>query len=159
MSDGQCRSAVAVVELSRTQRGVLIAFGLIGTILLIVISSMAATDGVWAVAVVGALFLVVLVGFDYRAIRMSLTVYDGELLVRNLFQTRRVSREEIADLYASPAASSPFRGNIWFTLRDGSILPIDIAGRRMPLTAKGLVTLEKRRSLLRQWFSGANRDR
>lgn len=143
----------SVVRLPRAVRGSLIVFVLVGCAVLIPIGVVASVDDVPLVTVIAALTLAGVVVFVYRMVRVSLTLSGQALLVRNFVRTRRVARVDIEQVHVGAMTDSPFRGSIWVSLRDGSVLPIDVAGRRLPFGARGRSRVEERHRLLQGWLA------
>lgn len=145
-------SASSVVRLRPAVRASLIVFVLVECAVLIPICVVASVDDVPLVAVIAALMLAGVVAFTYRMIRVSMIFSPDELVVRNFFRTRQVARTDVEKIQMGAITDWPFRGNITLLLRDGAVLPLDIAGRRLPLTGRGRAVVDERRRRLQSWI-------
>jgi len=102
--------------------------------------------------VVTTVMLAILLVFGYRIVRISVTFSERDLLVRNFSRSRRLTRAEVDEVHLGSLTDSPFRGSVWLSMRDGSVLGIDIAGRHLPFGARGRSTVEARHRLLQSWL-------
>jgi hypothetical protein len=102
-------------------------------------------------AVIPVLMLAFGLTLGYRLLRMSVTLGPEDLLVRNYFQTRRVSRAEVEGFRIGSVSTQPFRRTIYLLLGDGSVLPLDVAGRAN-FSGRGKAVLAERMRVLQRWF-------
>jgi hypothetical protein len=69
-------------------------------------------------------------GFTYRIFRASVTLGSEALLVRNFSQARRIPRTDIEGFRLGAVSQWRSRQTqtIYVLLRDGTVLPLDVAG-------------------------------
>jgi len=89
--------------------------------------------------------------FGYRLFRLSVTLYPQGLLVRNIYRTRHVARADIEGFRQGAESMQPFTRTIYVMLRDGSVLPLDVAGRRF-VFGRGRALLDERMRTLQNWL-------
>lgn len=86
-----------------------------------------------------------------RTFRMSVTFEADALTVRNFFRTRRLRRDEIEGFRSGPMNNQPFGRTIYALLCQGSVFPLDAAGRPYPF-GRGRGKLEERQAMLQSWL-------
>ncbi len=89
--------------------------------------------------------------FGYRIFRLSVTLRPQELLVRNLYRTRRIVRADVEGFRQGAMSQQPFTRTIYVLLRDGTVVPLDVAGRPY-FFGRGKTLLEDRMQLLQRWL-------
>lgn len=110
----------------------------------------AAADGSPAV-VIPMLMLTFGLTLGYRIFRLSVTLGPQDLLVRNFYRTRRIFRADIEGFRHGAMSQQPFMRTIYVLLRDGTVFPLDVAGRPS-FSARGKALLEDRMQLLQRWL-------
>jgi hypothetical protein len=91
-------------------------------------------------------------GFCYRIFRVSATLDSTALLVRNFSQARRIPRTDIEGFRLGPVSGWwSSRQTIYVLLRDGTVLPLDVAGNRYAFTG-GSALLASRMLSLQHWL-------
>jgi hypothetical protein len=79
------------------------------------------------------LFLLVWLAFAltllYRILRMSIELLPDELIVRNLFRTRRLARREVEGFRVGSYGPMSFSRCVFALLRDGTMLTLDVTLR------------------------------
>lgn len=94
--------------------------------------------------------LAVGVTFGVRLFRMSITLKSDELVIRNVLRTRRVQRRDVEGFRSGAMTGQPIGRTIYALLRDGSVVPLDVAGR-MYRFGRGRALLDERLALLERW--------
>jgi hypothetical protein len=77
---------------------------------------------------------------------------DGRLVVRNLWRTTTVRREDIADVAAARAARGSSGWAIHLTLRTGAVVRMDVTA--VPLRGPLRRRLERHLSAIQEWVAG-----
>ena len=86
----------------------------------------------------------------YRTFRLSVTLGSEELLVRNFSRTQRVIRAEVEGFRMGDVSRRPFGRTIYVLLRDGTVLPLDVAEHQ---ARYGFGKLENQMQSLQQWLA------
>ena len=89
-----------------------------------------------------------------RTFRMSVAFDADALVVRNFFRTRTLLREDIEGFRSGSMSSQPFGRTIYALLRDGSVFPLDVAGRAYRF-GRGRGKLDERQATLQAWLNQA----
>lgn len=110
----------------------------------------------WAHQNAPAVVFVVLIlplglALGYRAVRLSVTCYDDYLLVRNHVRTYRVPRSEIEGFRIGRKVHQSRTLTIYARLRDGTVLPFDVAAWHLFYFGRGM-TLKDQLRLLEAWL-------
>ena len=103
-------------------------------------------------AIVPVIMLAFGVTVGLRMFRMSVTLDADALVVRNLFRTRSLRRDEIEGFRSGLMSNQPFSRTIYAMLRDGSVFPLDVAGRPYRF-GRGRGKLEGRQAMLQAWLN------
>lgn len=100
--------------------------------------------------------LVIGLMFGYRLQHVSVVSTGDELVINNVFSTRRVAADSVQEIRAGGAISDPSSaGNINLVLDDGRVLPVDAAGRRLPLNGRGQQRVDQHVRRLRSWLDNS----
>jgi hypothetical protein len=89
--------------------------------------------------------------FGYRMVRMSVTLDPQALTVRNIYRTRRIAQGDIQGFRHGPMSENPFTRTIYVMLRDGTVLPLDVAGRAY-FFGRGQAVLDDRMRTFQTWL-------
>jgi hypothetical protein len=101
------------------------------------------------------MFLLLMLAFGltlgYRIVRLSVAIGRQDLLVRNLYRTRRIARADIVGFRQGALGQQPFTRAIYVLLRDGTVFPLDVTGRPY-FFGRGQRLLDNRAQLLQGWL-------
>jgi hypothetical protein len=103
-------------------------------------------------AIIPVIMLAFGVTIGVRMFRMSVAFDADALVVRNFFRTRSLRREEIEGFRSGSMSNQPFGRTIYALLRDGSVFPLDVAGRLYRF-GRGRGKLEERQAMLQAWLN------
>jgi hypothetical protein len=110
-----------------------------------------------------AIALVILVfgpSFIYGIFRVSVVLDAESLLVRNFWQRRRhIARSDVEGFRLGPISGQRSRQTIYVLLRDGTVLPLDVAGSPYVAFTGGPERLEFQMLSLQQWLDQYVPDR
>jgi len=87
----------------------------------------------------------------YRIFRLSVALGPQDLLVRNLYRTRRIARADVEGFRQGALGQQPFTRAIYVLLRDGTVFPLDVTGRPY-FFGRGQTLLDDRTQLLQRWL-------
>lgn len=87
-----------------------------------------------------------------RMLRSGATAYADELVVRNIWRTRRIPRGEVEDIRVGDLPAGQFGQALHVLTRGGSVFPVDTVTAVLP---GGRARLAAERDQLRQWREGS----
>jgi hypothetical protein len=100
------------------------------------------------------LMLVVGGTISYRWARIAVIGRGDELLVRNLYSTRKVPRERVEGFRVGHAPLVPFGKSIYVLTSDGGVISLDVITFSPNLLPSGRRRLEQSLGALNLWLSG-----